>query len=69
MRTVRKEKPISPASCEKNTLFRHAIRLPKIAHSYTSRSSVDQSISLLTPIPAPFPYRRRNKAPNSPAHR
>ena len=68
MRTVRNEKPISLASGEKSTLFRHTIRLPKIAHSYTSRSSIDPSISLWAPFPDPSQYRRGNKAPNSPAY-
>ena len=43
MSIIRNDKLHSPASCEKSTLFRHALLLPKIAHSYPSRSSVGQS--------------------------
>jgi hypothetical protein len=46
MSTVHNEKPLPPASCENTTLFRHVLVLPKIAHSYPSRSSIGQSIPM-----------------------
>jgi hypothetical protein len=44
MMTVCNEKTISPASCEKITLSRHAIVLPKIDHPSICQSSADQSV-------------------------
>jgi hypothetical protein len=58
MMTVCNEKTLSPVSCEKNILFRHAILLPKIAHPSTSRPSIDHSIPALAPIIDRFHYRR-----------
>jgi hypothetical protein len=50
MMTVCNEKTISPASCEKSILLRHAILLPKNVHSYLSRSSAGHSITMLAPV-------------------
>jgi hypothetical protein len=63
MSTVHNVKTMSPASCEKSTLFRHALLLPKIMHSYPSRSSVAQSITILAPVTDQYRYKRGNKAP------
>jgi hypothetical protein len=48
--TVCNGKILFPASCEKITLFRHAILLPKIELPDTFRSSIAQSASLLAHI-------------------
>src|SRR4030066_415467 len=60
--TVHNENPFSPASCEKNTLFRHGPLLPKIVRSYPSRSSVGQSMPMLAPVTCQYRYKRSNKA-------
>ncbi len=69
MSIVPKVKNISPVSCEKNALLRHALLLPKIVHSYPSRSSVGQSITMLAPMTDQYRYKRGNKALYSPACR
>ena len=69
MMTICNEKNISPASCEKITLFRHAIVLPKIKIPDTSRPSTDQSTALLDHIHDNFQHRRGYHAPNLPARR
>jgi hypothetical protein len=69
MMTVCNEKPISPASCEKITLFRHAIVLPKIELPAIFRSSMGQSASLLAYIHDQFQHRAGYNAPGLPALR
>jgi hypothetical protein len=69
MMTVCNEKPISPASCEKITLFRHAIVLPKIELPGTFQSSSGQSASLLAHIHDQFQYRAGYNVPGLPALR
>jgi hypothetical protein len=59
-------KTMSPASCEKNVLLRHGLLLPKIAHSSLSRSSVGQSMPMLTPVTDQYRYKRDNKASTHP---
>jgi len=66
MITGHNEKPMSPASCEKSILFRHTRLLPKIAHSYPSRSSVGQSLPVLAPVSGQYRYKLGNKALYSP---
>jgi hypothetical protein len=63
MSIVHNVKTMSPASCEKNVLLRHVLLLPKIMHSYPSRSSVAQSITILAPMTNQYRYKRGNKAP------
>ncbi len=63
MSIIPKVKNISAFSCEKNSLLRHALLLPKIVHSYPSRSSVAQSITILAPMTDQYRYKRGNKAP------
>jgi len=48
-------------SCEKITLFRHAILLPKNIHSYLSRSSAGHSITMSAPILIGISVKRANK--------
>ena len=50
MSTVSIANPIWPASCEKNTLFRYGILLPKIEYASIIRSRMGQSITFLLPI-------------------
>ena len=64
--TGHNEKPFSPAYCEKSDLFRHGPPLPKIVHSYSSRSSVGQSIPMLTPATVRYRCKRDDKALYSP---
>jgi hypothetical protein len=59
--TVHNEKPFSPASCEKNTLFRHGPLLPKIVRSYPSRSSVAQSIPMFAPATGQYRYKKATR--------
>ena len=66
MSIVHNVKTMSPASCEKNVLLRHTLLLPKIVHSYPSRSSVGQSITMLAPMTDQYRYKRCNKALYSP---
>jgi hypothetical protein len=67
MMTVCNKKTISPTSCEKITLFCHAILLPKILLSYTFRPSIIQSTALLALINDHFQHRRSINAPDSPS--
>ena len=53
-------------ACEKSFLFRHTLVLPKIVHSYSSRSSVGQSIPILAPVSGQHRYKLGNKALSSP---
>jgi hypothetical protein len=62
MSIVHHVKTMSPASCEKNVLLRHLLLLPKIVHSYLSRSSVGHSITMLVPLTNQHLHKRRNKA-------
>jgi hypothetical protein len=62
MSIIRKDKLQSPAYCEKSALFRHALLLPKIAHSYPSRSSVGQSLPVLASVSGQYRYKLGNKA-------
>ena len=50
MMIVCNEKPISPASCEKNILFRYGILLPKIEYASIILSRMGQSITFLLPF-------------------
>jgi hypothetical protein len=69
MSTILNVKILSPAPCENNTLFRDALVLPKIVHSYPSRSSVVQSLPILVPVSGQYRYKLSNKALYSPACR
>jgi hypothetical protein len=69
MMTASNQQTRSQVSCEKITLFRHAILLPKNVHSYLSRSSVGHSITMLTPILIGIAVKRANKALYSPDYR
>jgi hypothetical protein len=69
MMTVCNEKTISPASCEKITLFRHAIVLPKILLPYTFQPSINQSTALLALITKQSQCKRYNNDPNFSAFR
>jgi len=66
MMTACNQQTLSHVSCEKITLFRHAILLPKNVHSYLSRSSAGHSITMLAPILTGIGIKRGNKVPYSP---
>jgi hypothetical protein len=66
MMTVCNEETISPDSCEKFILFRHAILLPKIELPTTFRSSIGQSASLLAHIHDQFQHRAGYNVPGLP---
>jgi hypothetical protein len=69
MSAVHNANTMSPASCEKTTLRRHTFLLPKIVHSYPSRSSVRQLITMFAPLTYQYRYKTVNKALYSPACR
>jgi hypothetical protein len=69
MMTACNQQTLSQVSCEKITLFRHAILLPKNVHSYLSRSSAGHSITMLAPILTGIGTKRGNKALYSPGYR
>jgi hypothetical protein len=50
MRTIYTIKSICPAFCEKNTLFRRGVLLPKNEHPSIIRSRMDPSIAFMVPI-------------------
>jgi hypothetical protein len=50
MSIVTTVKNISLVSCEKNSLIRHALLLPKIVHPYPSRSSACHFVAILAPV-------------------
>jgi hypothetical protein len=66
MSIVHHVKTMSPPSCEKNSLFRHALVLPKINQSSPSRASVGQSIPMPAPLTGQYRNKRGNKALSSP---
>ncbi len=68
MMTVCNEKTISPDFCEKNTLFRYGILLPKIEFASIIRSSMGQSIMFLLPIHDQFQFKPDIICLDSPAH-
>jgi len=68
MRTFCNEKPLSPASCEKSILLRHAILLPKIAHYANYRSSVGHPITISAYLTDQYRDKRGNEARHSPAY-
>jgi len=69
MMTVCNEKILSPTPCEKITLFRHAIVLPKIELPGTFRSPIGQSDSLLAYIHDQFQLRAGYNVPGLPVLR
>jgi hypothetical protein len=69
MMTACNQQALSQVSCEKITLFRHAILLPKNVHSYLSPPSAGRSIKILAPISTGIGIKQGNKALYSPAYR
>ena len=69
MMTACNQQTLPQVSCEKNTLFRHVILLPKNVHSYLSRPSAAHSITMLAPILTGIGTKRGNKALYSPGYR
>jgi hypothetical protein len=69
MMTACNQQTLSQVSCEKITLSRHTILLPKNVHSYLSRSSAGHSITMLAPILTGIGTKRGNKALYSPGYR
>jgi hypothetical protein len=69
MLTACNQQILSQVSYEKITPFRHAILLPKNAHSYLSRSPAGHSITMFAPILTGSGTKRGNKALYSPGYR
>ncbi len=67
--TACNQQTLSQVSCEKITLFRHAILLPKNVHSYLPRSAAGHSITMLAPILTGIGIKRGNKVLCSPGYR
>jgi hypothetical protein len=65
MRTIYTIKSICPAFCEKNTLFRRGVLLPKIEHPSIIRSRMDPSIAFLVSITERFPFKTHITGPDS----
>ena len=66
MSTVNLITPVCPASCEKNTLFRYGILLPKIKCPSIIRSGMDQSIMFLVSIMEMFQLKTGIGSPGHP---
>ena len=58
--------PVCPASCEKNTLFRYGILLPKIKCPSFICSGIDRSIMFLVSITEMFQLKTGIGSPVSP---
>ena len=67
--TACNQQPLSQVPCEKTSLLRHTILLPKYVHSYLSRSSAGHSITILSPILTGIGIKRGNKTLYSPTYR
>jgi len=66
MSTVYTIKSICPSFCEKNTLFRRGVLLPKIEHPSIIRSRMDPSIAFLVSITEMFQLKTHITGPDSP---
>ena len=66
MSTIYTIKSICPAFCEKNTLFRRGVLLPKIEHPSIIRSRMDPSIAFLVSITEMFQLKTHITGPDSP---
>jgi hypothetical protein len=59
--------PNTPASCEKDILFRHGPLLPKITHPRSSHPSEDLFVVRWTPVTNLYRYKRTHQSLYPPA--